>query len=239
MAAGGSGYETVMDATTVEETPDTASRWLATAGALPGVALGLGLGALAVVRRTKPLHPVGRVGTGELEISSPRPEYGVPLLAGPGTHRCTARFSRAAGTPASWPDIDGLAVRLEEPTADVLFASTGVGRMTRFLLAPRRPAEHGPLTTLLPVSTRSGSLLLRMSPLDRSEPPATWELAAAHAGTEWLPVGVLRVAWGGDQPLRFDPVENVLPGTGQYPLVRALREPSYLLARRGARRVRT
>jgi hypothetical protein len=194
---------------------------------------------VAAVRRAKPVHPSGRVGTAELEVTSPRPEFGVPLLAQRGSHACTARWSRTVGLPSSLPDIEGLAVRLDEPTADVLFASTGIGRLGRFVLEARQAGEHGPQTTFLPVSTRSGSLLLRVTPLDQADPPTRWELSAAHVGSEWRPVGVLRVAWGVDQPMRFDPVANVLPGTHQYPLVQVLREPAYLVARRLVPRPRT
>lgn len=221
------------------EPRDARSRLLAAAGTAPGAAIGLALGALAAVRRTKPVHPAGRVGTAELEVTSPRPEFGVPVLATAGTHTCTARSSRTVGLPKSWPDIEGLALRLDDLRADLLFASTGVGRFTRFVIEARQADDHGPQTTFLPVATSSGSLLLRMTPLDQSDPPNTWELSAAHAGSEWKPVGVLRVTWGVDQPMRFDPVENVLPGTRQYPLVQVLREPAYLLSRRAVASPRT
>lgn len=222
-----------------EEPRGARERLLAAAGTLPGAAMALGLGALAAVRRTKPVHPVGRVGTARLEITSPRPEFDVPLLASAGTHPCTARFFRTVGLPASWPDVEGLALRLDDVDADLLFASTGTGRLTRFVLAARQADDHGPQTTFLPVLTGAGSLLLRMTPLDEADPPTTWELSAAHVGSEWKPVGVLRVTWGVDRPMRFDPVEHVLPGTRQYPLVRVLREPAYLLSRRAVSSPRT
>ena len=218
---------------------DTRSRLLAAAAAAPGAAIGVALGALAAVRRTKPVHPAGRVGTAELEVTTPRPELGVPVLAATATHACTARFSRTIGLPASWPDIEGLALRLEDVGADLLFASTGTGRLSRFVIAARQADDHGPQTTFLPVATSSGSLLLRMTPLDQADPPTTWELSAAHVGSQWKPVGLLRVTWGADQPMRFDPVENILPGTRQYPLVRVLREPAYLLSRRAVPSPRT
>ena len=218
---------------------DPGSRLAAAAGTLPGAAIGAALGALAAVRRTKPVHPAGRVGAAELEVTTPRPEFGVPLIATSGSHACTARFSRTVGLPPSWPDIEGLAVRFEDPTADVLFASTGTGRIGRFVIEARPADSHGPQTTFLPVSTQSGSLLLRMSPLDQADPPVRWELSAAHAGSQWRPAGVLQVTWGDDEPLRFDPVKNALPGTSQYPLVQVLREPAYALARRLVRRPRS
>ena len=64
--------------------------------------------------------------------------------------------------------------------------------------------------------------------------PVGFDLAVATSGSSWTPVGTLDVQWGPDRPMRFDPVEHLLPGTEQYPLVRMLREPSYFLARRGS-----
>lgn len=215
------------------------SRLGAVAGAAPGALLGAVFGAAALVRRTKPLHPQGNVGDATLEITSPRPDLGVPLLAETAAHRCTARWSRAMGLPSPLPDFEGLAIRLEDPKADLLFASTGTGSVTRFLLVPRPSGTHGPQTTLLPVSSAAGTrLLFRVTPAAGTapdeEPPRRFDLAVAASGSDWSTVGVLGVAWGPDRPLRFDPVENLLPGTEQYPLVRFLREPAYYMARRGA-----
>jgi hypothetical protein len=204
------------------------------AGAVPGALLGVVFGAAAVVRRTKPLHPKGRVGTGVLEVTSPRRELGVPLLATTGKHPCTVRWSRSVGLPAPLPDIEGFALRLTEPTADLLFSATGTGRLGRFLLVPRLAGRHGPQGTLLPVTTDAGSLLLKVDPLDDAQPPTRWELAVAQAGSAWEPVGTIDVVWGDDQPLRFDPVEHQLPGTSQYRAVARLREPAYLAARLGS-----
>ena len=215
------------------------SRLGAVAGAAPGAVLGAVFGAAALIRRTKPLHPQGRVGDATLEITSPQPELGVPLLAEMAAHRCTARWSRALGLRSPLPDFEGLAIRFEDPKADLLFASTGTGAVTRFLLVPRPSGTHGPQTTLLPVSSAAGSsLVFRVTPAAGTapdeEPPRRFDLAVATSGSAWSTVGVLDVAWGPDRPLRFDPVENLLPGTEQYPLVRFLREPAYFMARRGA-----
>ena len=219
------------------------SRLGAAAGAAPGAVLGAVFGAAALVRRTKPLHPAGRVGEGTLRITAPQGELGVPLLAGEGSHGCVVRWSRAMGLPSPAPDFEGLAVRFHHPTADLLFASTGTGAITRFLLVPRPAGSHGPQTTLLPVATAAGSLIFRVTPAEGAfgdaatsadEPPSRFDLAVAHSGSGWTTVGVLDVVWGPDVPMRFDPVENQLPGTEQYPAVRALREPAYFMARRGA-----
>ena len=225
-----------MPETRTESVP---SRLGAVAGAAPGAVLGAVFGAAALVRRTKPLHPQGNVGEGTLEITAPQPDLGVPLLAGTGTHRCTARWSRAIGLPSPMPDFEGLAVRLEDPKADLLFASTGTGAVSRFVLVPRQHGNHGPQTTLLPVASAGGtSLMFQVSPsagaAPDEEPPRSFDLAVATSGSQWRTVGSLSVAWGPDRPMRFDPVENLLPGTEQYPVVRVLREPAYFMARRGS-----
>jgi hypothetical protein len=204
------------------------------AGVVPGALLAAVFGAVAAVRRTKPLHPKGRVGSGVLEVTSPRPELGVPLLAEAGEHPCTVRWSRSVGLPAPLPDVEGFALRLTDPTADILFSATGTGPVGRYLLVPRAAGRHGPQGTLLPVATDAGSLLLQVTPLDDAEPPTRWQLAVAQSGSPWEPVGTIRVEWGDDRPLRFDPVEHQLPGTSQYPLVARLREPAYAAARLGA-----
>ena len=205
-------------------------------GALPGAVLGATFGAVAKVRRTKPLHPEGRVGEATLVVTDPLPELGVPLLEARGNHRCLVRWSRAAGLPSPLPDVEGLAVRLEEPRADLLFASTGSSSVGRFLLAPRAPGSHGTQTTLLPVASRAGALLFAVSPVDPDdEPPLRYTLSVARGTGDWQEVGHLQVdSWGPDEPTRFDPVTHQLPGTEQYSVVRMLREPSYLLARRAA-----
>jgi hypothetical protein len=202
------------------------------AGGLPGAVIGATFGAVARLRRTKPLHPHGRVGTGTLHITEPLPHLAVPVLAAEGSHACTVRWSRSVGLPAPLPDIEGLAVRMDETASDLLFASTGSGSVTRYVFAPRRPGRHGPQTTLLPVATGAGPLVFKVEPLDHSQPPTSYALSVAQGTAVWRRVGTLETSWGPDQPLRFDPVENPVPGTEQYPLVRALREPAYLLSRR-------
>ena len=206
----------------------------AVAGSLPGVLLGAAFGAAARVRRTKPLHSRGRVGSAILHITHPLPELGVPLLAAPRTHPCSVRWSRSLGLRPPLPDVEGFALRLEEPVTDLLFASTGTGPLGRFLLLPRAPGSHGAQTTLLPVATLAGSLLFKVEPADDADPPARYDFSVSSGRAPWRSVGSLEVQWGPDRPTRFDPVQNELPGAEQYPLVRALREPAYLMARRGA-----
>jgi hypothetical protein len=207
-------------------------------GAAVGAVLGAGFGLAARVRRNKPLHPAGSVGTAVLEVTSPAPSLGIPLLAQAGRHDCLARWSRSAGVPAPLPDVEGFALRILDAgggrPADLLFASSGHGAVTRYTPLLRGPRSHGPLSTLLPVVGHTGSLMFLLEPLDDADPPLTWRLSVADDGSGWRSVATVSVRWGDDEAVRFDAVENQLPGTRQYDLVRTLREPAYAMARLGA-----
>ena len=207
-------------------------------GAAVGTALGAAFGLAARIRRNKPIHPAGRVGTAVLDLTTPAANLGVPLLAVPGRHDCLVRWSRSAGVPSPLPDVEGLALRIRDAgdghPADLLFASSGEGTVTRYTPTLRAPHGHGPMSTLLPVVGGAGALMFLVEPLDEDDPPTRWRLSAAGAGSPWQTVGTMTVAWGPDEAVRFDPVANQLPGTQQYRLVRLLREPAYLMARLGA-----
>ncbi|WP_155892797.1 phosphodiesterase [Intrasporangium chromatireducens] len=206
--------------------------------AVPGALLAAVFGAVAILRHGKPLHPEGRVGAGHLTLD-PGGRSGCPLLDEPGDLDCLVRASYAMGTGPEAPDIEGFALRLLpegqlEAPADVLFASTGSGRVGRFILRLRRPRHHGVQTTLLPVQASGRPLLLRLLPRSGGAGwPADYDLAWAHGTGAWQRCGRLSVDWvgGTDEPLRFDPIANQLPGTEEYRWVRWLREPAYLSAR--------
>lgn len=205
-----------------------------------GWGLGAVFGVLAALRRARPLHPTGKVMAATLTVRPTGEPTGVPLLDEPGEYRCLVRESRATGVPSPAPDVIGVALRVTiteagaERPADLLFASTGTGAVTRFTLALRRSAGAGPLTTLLPMAASIGPLLLALRPNGDGD---TLRLAWAQPRGDWHDCGILRIqrdeVTGDDQALRFDGIANPLPGLAPYAVVRALREPSYLLARQG------
>lgn len=208
----------------------------ATAGAA-GQVVGVVIGAAGRLRRGKPLHPRGSVHEAALTVWGAERPWQVPLLDEPGEHRCVVRVSRAAGLPPPLPDAHGLAVRLEEPTGtvDLLVSTTGVGPLTRFVLLPRR-TERRPMTTLLPVRTPTGPLLLRLTPVAPTATTRTWLLGAARGRGPWEPLGRLvasaePVQPDPDPPLRFDPVRHLPAGVTQYPWVRLVRDPAYVRSR--------
>ena len=210
-------------------------------GVVPGALLAGAAGVAGAVRRDKPLHPRGTLGAGTLRVEAPARRLGVPLLAEAAEHPVSARLSRAMGLPDTWRDIEGLALRLpgagdDGGAADLLFAGTGTDPLARFVLTLRPAGVHGPQSTLLPVRTAAGPLLLLAEPRDGLDLPEEWDLSWALGRGPWTYVARLTLAWtGGDVPERFDPVRRQLAGTGQYPVVTAMREPAYLAARAAAR----
>ncbi|WP_029210754.1 MULTISPECIES: hypothetical protein [Arsenicicoccus] len=198
-----------------------------------GLGLAAGLGAVAVVRRDKPLHAYGRVGTGTLTALGEGPASGVPLLDHPGRHRCTVRSSRAMSLAHHGPDVMGVALRIEGAAddggpADLLLASTGTGALTRWLLTVHLHEAGGPLTTLLPQLGSRGAVWLRLDPAGRSAYDLSWSGTHDH----WHRVGQLELdgPWGEDRPLRFAPVDRPLAGLRPPTWVRVLRRPAYQAA---------
>lgn len=223
------------------------------AGAVPGAALGVAALVAGLLRRDKPLHPVGHHGTGRLTVTQAVPELGIALLAIEGSRSCELRWSRAMGLPQGWPDIEGMALRLpgaaEDGTvADVLFASTGSQAWSRYLLTLRGPGHFGRLTTLLPVRAAGRPITFMLAPDGEAVgdlPPAAYALHVARGSGGWTPLGRIDVTWSElDSAERFDPIIHQLAGIEQYAFVAALREPAYVSARavtragRGARRDR-
>jgi hypothetical protein len=201
--------------------------------AAAGGALAGATHALAALRSAaKPLHPEGEVFSGTIaRRGSPTPT-GVAWLDQPGTDDVDVRLSRAVGLPDRLPDIHGLALRVHAPDgpADLLFATTGTGRLTRYLLTASRDARRRPMTTLLPYRTPTGAVLLRADSTD----PDLFELSWARPSSRWTGFATLHLGQRRDDGARmsFDPLLRQLPGLDQYPAVVRLREPAYRRARR-------
>jgi hypothetical protein len=180
----------------------------------------------------KPLHPDGEVVQGRIHRRGSDVPTGVPWLDDEGEDDVVVRRSRAIGLPRSLPDIHGLAVRVQADggDGDLLFATTGFGRITRFVLTACRQPRSRPLTTLLPYDTDSGALLLAA---DGTE-PGSYDLSWARPSGKWHLFGVLLLSTtrSDDSEISFDPVRHQIAGLRQYPSVRRLRAPAYLRARR-------
>lgn len=195
-------------------------------------------GVIAARPAAKPLHPRGSVVRGTLHRFGAEDKTGAAWLDQTGDDRVLVRQSRAIGLPAFVPDIHGLAIRV--PTeggrhGDLLFASTGLGRLTRFTLTAARSPYRRPLTTLLPYRTPLGAALLSAVFHDETRVELAW---AIRSGV-WNPFAELLLGQDPvaeeDAPVSFDPVRNLLPGLEPYDWVRRLREPSYASARASRR----
>jgi hypothetical protein len=183
----------------------------------------------------KPLHPDGEILRGRVHRQGSRTGAGVPWLDEVGQDDVIVRMSRAIGLPEALPDIHGLALRVlsDEGPADLLLASTGWGRLSRFVLTFGQRPESRPLTSLLPYRTESGPVVLGA----RALTPSSYALSWSRADGDWHLFATLQLSGElvEDEEVSFDPVVNQLPGLGQYPVVVRLREPSYLIARRSRR----
>ncbi len=205
------------------------------------------LGALARLRRGKPMHPRGAVFDAVLERRGSRPEWGVPWLDEVATEPVLVRFSRGAGLPAPWPDLLGLAVRVPDPQpVDLLLTTTGRGPLTRWVPLPRRNAA-ATYSSIMGYRSDAGTLRLAALPEDDtlpSEPDAlaaavrtrsrAFTLAAVRGPGRWRPFGRL-VLTAPKEPLdpdiRFDAVQHPPPGlTADGPMAR-FRAPAYARAR--------
>ena len=214
---------------------EPAARSVSSAG---GQVLRAATGVLTARPAAKPLHPHGSVVEGTLIRTGAEQSTGVAWLDRPGEDQVLVRQSRAVGLPAPLPDVFGLAVRV--PTdygrhGDLLLATTGLGRLTRFTLTPARSPYTRPMTTLLPYRTPAGPVLLSAVFDDERTVSLAWAVGAEA----WHPFAELVLPDAPvDRPdlaLSFDPVANPLPGLETYDWVRRLREPSYANARRSRR----
>ncbi len=214
------------------------ARVLSTVAKGGGRLLSAATSAVAAVRpAAKPLHPRGTVLHGTLHRSgtAARPAAWCDEA---GVDEVLVRRSRAVGLPPLLPDVHGLAVRVrtDDGPADLLFATTGFGRITRFTLTPAWTAHGRPMTTLLPYRSPHGPLLLGAVADPRADD--RWALLCASPGGRWTPFGRLRLhdpvgpTVEDDADLSFDPVRHTAPGLENYAWVRRLREPAYLTARR-------
>lgn len=192
-------------------------------------------GVTAVRPARKPLHPRGRVVRGRLHRRGSQPASGVPWLDDTSVDDVVVRLSQAIGLPTWLPDIQGLAIRVEPggDPGDLLFATTGHGRITRFLLTPSLGLAR-PMTTLLPYRTPAGAMLLGA----QRTGDTTVELSWATVTGPWHSFAGLTLLDDGpdqDPEISFDPVLHQVPGLEPYDWVRRLREPGYATARFGRR----
>jgi hypothetical protein len=182
----------------------------------------------AVRTAPKPLHPRGTVWEARLVRTGTLLPTSVPWLDEAGEETAIVRVSAAIGLPHGWPDLQGLAIRLpQQGGADLLLASTGAGRFTRFLLRPVRSSSWHLTTTLLPYRGPNGPILLAAAATE----PQNYVLLRAEGQGEWVAFAHLRLVRKTDEEPSYDPVRRPLPGLGNYDWVARLRAPAYRRAR--------
>jgi hypothetical protein len=187
--------------------------------------------ALTRLRGARLLHPAGRSFAGEVMIwGTPGPPTGVPLLDDPGRYRATVRLSKGVPTPAGWPDVLGLAVRMHrdgDRPFDLLVSSSGAAPVLRHLPLPRRRFT-GTYSSIVsyrvgrrrlwlaalpdPDSTDLGRNLDEAAAATRADAPRL-VLAVASAVGPWRPFGQVSIGTQlsarEDAALAFDPVGNL------------------------------
>ncbi|MFC7403345.1 hypothetical protein [Citricoccus sp. GCM10030269] len=143
------------------------------------------------------------------------------------------------------PDIIGLALRIpgggpNGGPADLLFASTGTGRFTRYILQFHTSATAGALTTMLPLTGPEGHIVFRLDP----EPQNHYRLSFSRNSEPWLALGWVSLesprepprrsnlpAGPDDAQLRFRPVAQPPADLAVPTWLRAVRSPAYGIAR--------
>jgi hypothetical protein len=175
----------------------------------------LSIETLARIRKaSRPLHLRGEYVNGTITRFG-SVATGTSWLEGTGPVEATIRISRAIGFPKGWPDIQGIAARIRSggKDADVLSATTGLGRTSRFLLTVATATAQRAYTTLPHYRGPRGPVVLGVPPRDAD----SFELRRAEG------LG------------QFDPVLLPLPELTPHPrlrALRALRAPAYRTARR-------
>ncbi|MDG4789639.1 phosphodiesterase [Micromonospora sp. WMMD1102] len=194
------------------------------------------------------LHPRGVSFGGEVELSGVLAER---LVGGPGRYPATVRLSRGTPTPAGWPDVLGLAVRLHgaDGPFDLLLSSTGRPRLLRHLPVPRRDfaGPYGSLLAYRVDGRRTYLLAAADRPLGTSLAGVA-ALAARHgvrfdllAAEGFRAPGRLvgrvvlgaRLPAGTDAALAFDPDGRRGSGLRPRGLIQRLRRASYPVSQRG------
>jgi hypothetical protein len=205
--------------------------------------------AVGVVRRGRPLHPKGVFFDAVLSRTGAHGQWGTAWLDQAGEDHGLVRLSRAVGLPERLPDILGLAFSFRTDDGgrhDLLLATAGLGRISRYLLALRRNPLNSAYTCLFPYTAPRGSLLIAAVPV-RPQPsiktvnspvsgPISFRMLVAAPRGSWQPFGKLTLTAvdqrTAEKSFRFDPVVYQLPGLSWQRSLAQLGEPAYSAARR-------
>ncbi|MEZ3183116.1 phosphodiesterase [Streptomyces pimonensis] len=214
---------------------------------------------LARLRAAPALHPHGVLCSGTLHVTGRTgAEWGVPWLDRPRSCAATVRWSRALGLPRRLPDALGLALRVTDADdagneLDLLFTSSGSGRLGRRLPLPRPDALTGAYSTLLSYRVGDRERVLAAFPVpDPSAPPGAtlptlwqelarrpvrFDLRAAAPGEPWRTFASLSLeeahAASSTTTVSYDPYAHSLPGLRPTRRLSRLRDTAYAGSRHG------
>ncbi|GAA0250995.1 hypothetical protein [Cryptosporangium japonicum] len=200
-----------------------------------GVAAAFGL--TARLRARPALHPRGTVVRAVVHRDGLAEPVGVPWIDRPGHDDAVVRLSRATGLPRPFPDVLGLAVRVDPDgdPADLLLSTTGRAPLARHVLRPRYDARAATYTSVLPYRAPAGPVLLGAFPAAARAGRPAFHLAVAAPTGPWRRFARLELAGTGcgDADLAFDPVLRPLPGLTLPEPLATLRAASYRASREG------
>lgn len=203
----------------------------AVVGRVGGVTTGAVLGAVAMLRRTKAVHPRGTVREASLTIAGgPQAPSGSSLLSTPGEHRALVRFSRSLGLPHPLPDLLGMAIRVVDAYGagrhqDFLLITTIDAPVLHHLFVPAAHVRQRPYTSSLPYTAGGRKLLVGAVP-DGDD----FALSVAPLSGRFAPVGRLRLAARlppGANELRFNVRENTGGGLEPSGVLNRMRDIAY------------
>lgn len=209
-------------------------------------------------RKHRILHPAGRSFTAELQVwGTGDAPTGSALIDRPGRYAATVRISKGGGTPAGWPDVLGLAVRVHGPgpgeKRDLLLSTAGTGRVSRHLPAVRRSfaTRYG---SILAYRTGTSAKFQLAAEPDPDGVPLGRTLASVVGaagrdgapfllsvddGTTLRPFGRVTLhemlSRAADADLAFDPVRNTTADLHPTGLIHASRASAYRLGQRWRR----
>ena len=191
-------------------------------------------------RHRRSLHPAGRSFTGELEVWGTARAEGSDLIDRPGRHPAIVRLSKGLGTRGGLADVRGLVVRVPgDRPFDLLLSTSGEGRFTRRLPAPRRTfdALYG---SILPYRTGADRKIYLTARPDPGTPLGR-DLAGVRSGRVTLyagdrPFGRVTfdepLAAAVDAALAFDPIRNTAPDLHPTGTIHSTRAFAYRLSQR-------
>lgn len=196
-----------------------------------GFFLSILLSGIALIRKDKPIHTKGDISDGVWKIEKPA---GIQssLFDDLEEKKVICRRSRSLSLGTKF-DIMGIALRFTGDDAkekiDLLFVTTGEGRYSKYIPKFHKDIGDGTYTTILPMQCSDGLVWFRLKKTFSHQ----YSIAFCREREPWDSIGKLSLDPGPfiDQRIRFDPISSLPDGLTLPAWIKALRSPSYRLAR--------